>query len=232
MDTGTAASVNTRSRQARAEVTRTALLEAAMVEFAAHGFEGASTRSIAARAGVHQPQINYHFDSKLDLWRAAVDHLFSAFDGTGIGAGVATAPGDVRSDRDLLARGIATFVRLSAAHPELNRMMVLESTSPGERLEWLVERHVRRRFADVSAVWERLRARGEVLDIDALTAFYLILGGATLVYTNAPEARLLTGVDPREPARIEAHARALVRMLLTRPDDTRPADQLVKENLP
>ena len=36
-------------------------------EFAAHGFEGASTRAIAAAAGTHQPQINYHFESKDDV---------------------------------------------------------------------------------------------------------------------------------------------------------------------
>ncbi len=36
-----------RRRQARSEATRTALLDAALTEFAAHGFEGASTRAIA-----------------------------------------------------------------------------------------------------------------------------------------------------------------------------------------
>ena len=44
---------------------------------AAHGFDGASTRAIAARAGVHPPQINYHFQSKAELWRAAVEVLFT-----------------------------------------------------------------------------------------------------------------------------------------------------------
>ncbi len=70
----------TRRRQARATATRTALLDAALQEFAAHGFEGASTRTIAAAAGTHQPQINYHFDSKEELWKAAVDHLFDRLD--------------------------------------------------------------------------------------------------------------------------------------------------------
>ncbi len=56
------------------------LLEAAATEFAAHGFAGASTRRIAERAGAHQPQINYHFTSKEQLWRATVDHLFGLMD--------------------------------------------------------------------------------------------------------------------------------------------------------
>jgi AcrR family transcriptional regulator len=60
----------------RPENITTDLLEAAAIEFAANGFEGASTRRIAARAGAHQPQINYHFSSKEDLWKATVARLF------------------------------------------------------------------------------------------------------------------------------------------------------------
>src|SRR5258706_6439614 len=55
---------------------RELLLESALVEFGAKGFDGASTRSIAQRVDAHQPQINYHFDSKEALWFAAVHHLF------------------------------------------------------------------------------------------------------------------------------------------------------------
>src|SRR3954463_12021683 len=55
---------------------RQQLLESALVEFGAKGFDGASTRSIAQRVDAHQPQINYHFASKEALWDAAVDHLF------------------------------------------------------------------------------------------------------------------------------------------------------------
>ena len=65
-----------RARTVRADI-RERLLDAALVEFGAKGFDGASTRAIARRTGAHQPQINYHFDSKEALWFAAVDHLFA-----------------------------------------------------------------------------------------------------------------------------------------------------------
>src|SRR5882757_5882316 len=64
----------------RGVVTRRALLDSALHVFAASGFEAASTRAIAGRAGVRQSQLTYHFDSKDVLWRAAVDHLFGRFD--------------------------------------------------------------------------------------------------------------------------------------------------------
>lgn len=53
--------------------TRTAILDAAETEFAECGFDGASMRAIARRAGVHQPLIHYHFDSKERLFEAVFD---------------------------------------------------------------------------------------------------------------------------------------------------------------
>lgn len=203
--------MSTVPRSDLSDVTRAALLDAAVHEFAAHGFDGASTRAIATRAGVHQPQINYHFASKLDLWRAAVDSLFAELQ-----AETVAAMKGVRGRRAELEAGVRAFVRHAARRPELNRIMVRESGAPSERLDWLVDHFVRDRFHFVASLWEPLRAKGEVVDVDAMTAFYLLLGAGSLLYTNAPEARLITGIDPFDEERIEAHADALVSMLITR----------------
>lgn len=201
----------TRSRQARAVATRTALLDAALHEFAAHGFEGASTRRIAAAAGTHQPQINYHFESKDALWKAAVDHLFARLDRTvreHLGEG---DPGwDTRAG---LAANIRAFVRAAAGLPELNRIMVQEATIDSERLQWIVEHHTRPRFEVVTRIWRRLRAAGEVADVDEVVLYYSLVGAASLAYVNAPEARLL-GRNTLTDAFIEAHADALVAMFV------------------
>jgi len=199
------------ARRDLSDVTQASLLDAAIHEFAAHGFDGASTRAIATRAGVHQPQINYHFASKLDLWRAAVALLFDELEGES----TARRKG-ARGQRATLEAAIRAFVHHAAHRPELNRIMVHESGVPSERLDWLVATYVQDRFDAVVALWEPLRRRGEVIDVDSVTAFYLILGGGTLLYTNSPEARLIAGTDPTEPARIEAHASALAAMLIPR----------------
>jgi TetR/AcrR family transcriptional regulator len=193
-------------------ITRAALIEAATHEFSVHGFDGASTRAIAQRAGVHQPQINYHFNSKLELWRASVDTLFAELQEE-----TQDAIEGVRTGRAALEAAIGAFVRHAARRPELNRIMVHESGSPSERLDWLVDNHVRGRFSAVSALWDPLRESEEVIDVDSLTAFYLILGGGTLLYTNAPEARLLSKEEPTKPDRIDAHAGALIGMLFKQP---------------
>jgi AcrR family transcriptional regulator len=209
----TATSVG-RRRQQRAEPTRAALLEAALVEFAAHGYDGASTRRIAARARTPQPQINYHFESKRALWCAAVDHLFTRLDASlERHIGTDRRPAD---DRERFAQTIRAFVHAAAELPELNRIMVQEATVDSDRLRWIVERHTRPRFEVLTAEWRRLRAAGLVADLDEVVVYYSMVGAASLAYVNAPEARLF-GHDTLDPAFVEAHADAVVAGLLGRP---------------
>jgi TetR/AcrR family transcriptional regulator, regulator of cefoperazone and chloramphenicol sensitivity len=59
----------------RGEETRSRILEAALDLFAASGFEGAGTRTIAERAGVNLPAIQYYFGSKEGLYRAVVEQF-------------------------------------------------------------------------------------------------------------------------------------------------------------
>jgi AcrR family transcriptional regulator len=51
---------------------REAVLEVALVEFAAHGYEGASTEVIARSVGISQPYVFRLFGTKKDLFKAAV----------------------------------------------------------------------------------------------------------------------------------------------------------------
>jgi AcrR family transcriptional regulator len=209
-----------RARRSRDDI-RERLLESALVEFGAKGFDGASTRSIAQRVDAHQPQINYHFASKEALWNAAVDHLFGllgqAMEGVTFGdESLQDAAAGAEVDR--LAAGVAEmirrFVRFAAAHPELNQIMVHEATAASDRLTWMTERHVRPLYEAVNLAWARLRDAGVAAPIDPAMVHYVIVGAASLPYVNAPEARLLTGAEPTDPAWVEAHAAGLVATLL------------------
>jgi len=55
---------------------RDEVLDAAMVEFADHGFEGASTEDIARRAGISQPYLFRLFGTKKELFKATVSRCF------------------------------------------------------------------------------------------------------------------------------------------------------------
>jgi AcrR family transcriptional regulator len=59
----------------RGEETRRRILDIALQLFATSGFDGASTRMIAERAGVNLPAIQYYFGSKEGLYRAVVERI-------------------------------------------------------------------------------------------------------------------------------------------------------------
>ncbi len=56
----------------RSEGTRRAILDAARATFAAHGYERATIRAVAARAGVNASMVMRYFGSKAGLFTAAV----------------------------------------------------------------------------------------------------------------------------------------------------------------
>lgn len=59
----------------RGDETRRKLITAAIALFSQNGFDGASTREIAARAGVNTPALQYYFESKEGLYRACAESL-------------------------------------------------------------------------------------------------------------------------------------------------------------
>jgi AcrR family transcriptional regulator len=208
------APLKVRTRRARADI-REALLQSALVEFGAKGFDGASTRAIALRVDAHQPQINYHFESKEALWAASVDYLFGLLGEALDGALPADLPDAAVSDLATgFADGIRRFVRFAAEHPELNQIMVHEGTAASDRLTWITETHIKPFFDAIGFAWRMLREDGWAAQIDSDILYYLLVGAASQPYVTAAEVRLLAGRDPRQPEWIDAHAEALVDMLL------------------
>jgi AcrR family transcriptional regulator len=203
-----------RLRRTRTDI-REELLESALVEFGAKGFDGGSTRAIAARVQAHQPQINYHFESKTALWTAAVDYLFGLLRDAIFGVIPAKLAGvEVAQLAAGFADGIRGLVRFVAAHPELNQIMMHEGTAPSERLTWLTETHVKPFFNGIRPAWQMLRDVGVAAHIDSDILYYVLIGAASLPYVNAAEVRLLTGRDAKSPNWIDAHADGLVAILL------------------
>src|ERR1044072_5125636 len=61
-----------RGRGRAAQDTRTALIEAARAVFAENGYDGATVRAIATRAGVDAAMVNHWFGGKEGLFAQAV----------------------------------------------------------------------------------------------------------------------------------------------------------------
>jgi AcrR family transcriptional regulator len=64
--------MSTTATRSTAAARRDEVLDAAMIEFAERGFEGASTEDIARRAGISQPYLFRLFGTKKELFKASV----------------------------------------------------------------------------------------------------------------------------------------------------------------
>jgi TetR/AcrR family transcriptional regulator len=193
-----------------ADPTRDRIVAAAADLFSERSFDGATTREIASRAGVTQPLLNYHFRSKDELWRAAVDSLFELLRQS-------------MDERDAGLRGVdeitsaklrvREFVTFSARNPQLHRIIMQESKADGPRMDYLVDRHVRPIYDRTIEMFESLARRGAVPPIPATHLYYILTGAGPTMFVLAPECRRLSSLDPSDDAVIEAHADAVISLL-------------------
>jgi len=66
------------SGYARGEETRARIIRAALTLFGERGFDGVSTRDIAAEAGVPAPSLQYYFENKEGLYAACITDIQTA----------------------------------------------------------------------------------------------------------------------------------------------------------
>lgn len=196
------------------EATKERIVAAAVDLFSERSFDGASTREIAARAGVTQPLLNYHFRSKDELWRAAVDSIFGT-----LRAVMGSRTTGLRGVDDVTAARLMVheFVTFSARHPQLHRIITQESKVDGPRMDYLVDTHVRPLYDTTVALFERLVAQGAVPPIAPAHLYYILTGAGPTMFVLGPEVRRLSGLDPTDDAVIEAHADAVCRLLFGAP---------------
>jgi AcrR family transcriptional regulator len=206
----TAATANGRVRRVSANATRDRIVAAATDLFAERSFDGASTREIAARAGVTQPLLNYHFHSKDALWQAAVDGLFARLDLALLERAHGLRGVDEITTAKLLVREFITF---SARNPQLHRIITQESKSDGPRMDYLVDRHVRPIYQRTVEMFESLARSGAVPDIAPAHLYYILTGAGPTMFVLGPECRRLTSLDPTDDAIIAAHVEAVCLLL-------------------
>jgi len=102
--------------------TKGRILAAAEAVFAARGFEGASTREIAAQAGVNISSLHYHWASKDALYVAVFQDVFDRL--TGLLRGTLGNLAEERSREVVVARVMGELVAFLADNPTVPKLLV------------------------------------------------------------------------------------------------------------
>lgn len=182
------------------EITVPAILAAAEIEFAAHGFAAARTESIAARANVVKGMIFHYFKSKEGLFEAVLERAYQPF----------SKALDKSLDKNLSATDalLAFIDRLLAAmaeKPLSPAIFILESIqSRGEHLRKLGLPSL---FARVESLLKRGIAAGEFRKMDPWHGAINIIGLCGFYFCAAGNiSQADKGSDPLNKGSLRRHA--------------------------
>ena len=181
-----------RKQQQRSIVTQQKLLDAAIDAFSENGFKGTSTRDIADRAGVHHPLITYHFKNKDQLWRAAADRIFREFNVSLVKAMAEVPEIDPKARAEAFIR---TYVRYAHSQPALHKISLQESSHPTDRLDWLIEYHLKPLFEEVVKALRELQALGIAVQGDPALLFNMIRVSAGGLLALSAEIKGTSNLD-------------------------------------
>ncbi|MEL7189808.1 MAG: TetR family transcriptional regulator [Pseudomonadota bacterium] len=190
--------------------TKVRLLNAAISEFAAHGFKGASLRDIAKGADANVAAVKYHYKSKDDLWREVVSHLYRAL-------GEAVMQDKRReqmgSVQEAIRHSTRQYILFSAKNPELYRITLFEMIEGGERLDWLARNQLRE-FMERSMAWSSIAQQGGVFDkkVPPLNLVYVMMGAIQTLFMMAPQIERSFGIDVFVEEQVDAHVDAIMRL--------------------
>jgi TetR/AcrR family transcriptional regulator len=191
-----------RAEQQRSLETRGAILDAAIAEFAARGFEAASIRAIADRLGLQHPLITYHYRSKDILWRAAAEHAFAQ-----IRAGWDNSAPE-NSDLSPLTRlreEYATLFRYTVAFPEFHRFMRQEAFTNNPRLKWVAETVLAPLLARLIPQIVAAQKQGLLPVVDPILFHYMMVSLTATLSGFGPEMQVTSGLSAENAKVIDAY---------------------------
>lgn len=201
-----------RGRPTRTEAgdRREALLRAVRQLCAEHGTHAATVRAVARRAGVDPTLVTYYFGSRDGMLRAAIEQAARE----GRERFLAAGPPGVRAE-DRLGAIITHLLGVLRADPYLPRLVVERVLGGDVRAR---ERYVREVVAPVASAVAGIvaegRRRGELRDVDPRFLLQTIVGTCVFFFLAAPVSRRALGVDPSDPATVDAFARHTAELLL------------------
>lgn len=167
-----------------AEDTKQRLIDAALDTFGRFGFDGASTREIARRAGVNLAAIPYHFGGKDGLHKAVAQHIVDEVAGR-IGPAVeavstALDRGEVDPGqaRDMLQMVTGNAVEVILGHPEASRwapFVLREQMDPSPTFDVIYDGFLERMHKTMTALYARATGQSESAP-ESIAAVFMLFG--------------------------------------------------------
>jgi len=167
--------------------TEERILATAAELFARFGYNGASTREIAATAGVNEVTIYRHYPRKRDLYLAV---LSSELQRVHLRGELLTQLAEAHSGRAALAGAFELIATTLQQQPQLLRLLQFSALESNDDLDSLLRRHLGELIEVIARYLDPWIARGE---LRCSSAKSLVLTLAAIVLSRGPLRRVFLG---------------------------------------
>ena len=177
--------------------TKARILDAAQEVFAAKGFEGASTREIAARAEVNISSLHYHWESKETLYVAVFEHIYQQLVERLRDDFV--PPASKEDARAVIAKAMGGTFDYFADNPNVPRLLMRRIMEP-EGFGGAPERDVMGPAWKTFAEWTRVFTGGRIPERDISFAMLTVQSVLLTVMLDSPHVAAMLGGTVQQPA--------------------------------
>ena len=203
-------SAQTRPRlgsRGRPEESRTAILQAAIREFAREGVAGARTDAIAKAAKVNKALLYYYFHDKEALYGAALDEVFHERNQYLMPVLSENIPAGEK-----LLRYVGAFFDYLADHPWHREMVQRELFNVPRRsqMQRIVKLYMRPMFEELIKVLQEGIASGVFRPVDPMQFIPSMAAVVVHYFGSANFLKLMTNEDPLSPERLAARRAAVL----------------------
>ena len=180
--------------------TEERILTTAAALFAKFGYNGVSTREIAAAAAVNEVTIYRHYPRKRDLYLAA---LSAELQRVHLRGELLTRLAEANSARGALACAFELISTTLLQQPQLLRLLSFSTLELSEELDPLLRRHLGEQVEVIARYLEPWIERGEVRSASAKT---LVLTLIAIVLGRGPLGRVFASGDASLNGLFETYA--------------------------
>jgi len=167
--------------------SRDLILQAALAEFACHGFRGTTMQRIAEAAQVPKANIHYYFSNKLGLYGAVLENTLNLWDA------VFNEISDHDEPADVLSSYIDAKIEFSRTHPKASRLFAKEMISGAPHLSAYLQQDYRLWFKQRMSIFESWIAQGKMDNVAPAHVIFMIWASTQYYADFEPQILIATG---------------------------------------
>ncbi|MGA9643604.1 MAG: TetR/AcrR family transcriptional regulator [Terriglobales bacterium] len=194
------------------EQSRSAILRAAVDEFAEHGIAGARTDAIARAARVNKALLYYYFKDKDALYEAVLDHVFS-----GLRDRVLPVLASKLQPREKLLAYVGRYFDYIAENPRFPRVVQAEwmriRTGSNPQMLRIAREYFSPIYRRVAQLLRDGAKSGEFRPVNPMDFLPSMVGIVIFYFSTAPAMQTLLKVDPLSKKRIAERRRFVLEFV-------------------